>query len=335
MTAVDTVTQAGVRPAVLDDHAPGSTSPTILRSLRRDRSAVAGLAIVVLMGSAALLAPVLAPADPNLPDVARKLAPPGTDGYVLGSDHLGRDVLSRLLWGARLSIGSTLVATLVITFIGVTIGVLTGYFGGMVDNLGSRVIEIMLAFPTFLLALAVVGAMGIGLGNIIFAIVIAWWASYARIVRGAVMAEKAKTYVEAARSMGSSTTRIVRRHVLPNVVGPVLVLSTLDLGSVLLGISGLSFLGLGVSPPTSEWGAMLSEGRPYLNTGAHTMFFPGLCIFIMVLGFNLLGDGLRDAIDPKTRETSDLADKQPRAVTRMARVLVGRNRRASASAPST
>lgn len=301
MTAVDTVSLPAAGDPTTPAVAGAGSAHGIARALRHDRTALLGLAIVVVIGLAALLAPVLAPHDPNAVDVVRKLEPPSGE-FLMGTDHLGRDVFSRLLWGARLSIGSTLVAAALITVIGLAVGLATGYFGGLVDTVGSRVIEIMLAFPTFLLALAVVGVLGIGLGNILLAIVIAWWASYARIVRSAVMAEKAKQYIEAARAMGSTTSRVLRRHVVPNVVGPVLVLSTLDLGSVLLGISGFSFLGLGVSPPTAEWGAMLSDGRPYLGTGAHTMFFPGLAIFLMVLGFNLLGDGLRDAIDPKTRE---------------------------------
>lgn len=300
MTAVDVTLPRVGGPAV--EPVAGAGSPHgILRAFRRDRTAMVGLGIVAAITLAAILAPALAPSDPNAVDVARKLEPPSRE-FLMGTDHLGRDVFSRLLYGARLSIGSTLVAAALITVLGLVIGLATGYFGGLVDTLGSRLIEIMLAFPTFLLALAVVGVLGIGLGNIMLAIVIAWWASYARIVRSAVLSEKSKQYIEASRAMGATTLRTLARHVAPNVVGPVLVLSTLDLGSVLLGISGFSFLGLGVSPPTAEWGAMLSDGRPYLGTGPHTMFFPGLAIFLMVLGFNLVGDGLRDAIDPKTRE---------------------------------
>ena len=253
--------------------------------------------------NAAVLAPLLSPHAPNAVDVARKFLPPSGE-FPLGTDHLGRDVLSRLLFGARLSIGSTLVAATAISLVGVSVGLLTGWCGGIIDTTVSRVVEILLAFPTFLLALAVTAALGPGLGNVLVAIVLAWWASYARIVRSAVLSEREKPYIEAARSIGASTTRILRRHLLPNIVAPIVVLTTLDLGAVLLGLSGFSFLGLGVRPPTPEWGAMLSEGRTYLSRAPNMMFFPGAAIFLMVLGFNLLGDGLRDVLDPRTRRSN-------------------------------
>jgi peptide/nickel transport system permease protein len=209
--------------------------------------------------------------------------------------------LSRLLYGARLSIGSTLAAVLAISVIGVVAGLVIGWFGGLVDTLFGRLVDMFLAFPTFLLALAVTALLGPGLMNVMVAIVLAWWPIYARIVRSAVLSERSKPYIEAARATGTSSFRIVRRHLLPNIVGPIVVLTTLDLGSVMLAISGLSFLGLGVKPPAAEWGAMLSEGRTYLSRAPNMMFFPGVAIFLMVLGFNLLGDGLRDALDPRTR----------------------------------
>ena len=272
----------------------------LLRGLLHDRTAVVGLVLVGLLTLAALLAPLLSPHDPDAVDVARKFLPPSRE-FPLGTDHLGRDVLSRLLFGARLSIGSTVVATLIISVIGVAIGVLVGWYRGVIDSAFGRLLDIFLAFPTFLLALAVTALLGPGLGNVMVAIVLAWWPIYARIVRSAVLSERSKTYIESARAVGSSSARIVRRHVLPNIVGPIVVLTTLDLGTVMLGISGFSFLGLGVKPPTAEWGAMLSEGRTYLSRAPNMMFFPGAAIFLMVLGFNLLGDGLRDVLDPRTR----------------------------------
>ena len=272
----------------------------LLRGLLRDRTAVVGLVLVGALTAAAVLAPLLSPHDPDAVDVARKFLPPSRE-FPLGTDHLGRDVLSRLLFGARLSIGSTVVATLVISVIGVAVGVLVGWYRGVVDSAFGRLLDIFLAFPTFLLALAVTALLGPGLANVMTAIVLAWWPIYARIVRSAVLSERSKTYIESARAVGSSSLRIVRRHVLPNIVGPIVVLTTLDLGTVMLGISGFSFLGLGVKPPTAEWGAMLSEGRTYLSRAPNMMFFPGAAIFLMVLGFNLLGDGLRDVLDPRTR----------------------------------
>lgn len=287
-----------VRPAA---EAPAGRTP-LLRGLLGDRTAVIGLVLVGSLTVAAVLAPVLSPHDPNAVDVARKFLPPSAE-FPLGTDHLGRDVLSRLLFGARVSIGSTMVAAIAISLVGVAMGLVTGWFGGIVDTTVSRVVDILLAFPTFLLALAVTAALGPGLGNVVVAIVLAWWAGYARIVRSAVLSEREKPYIEAARSIGASTWRILGRHLMPNIVAPVVVLTTLDLGAVLLGLSGFSFLGLGVQPPTPEWGAMLSEGRTYLGRAPNMMFFPGAAIFLMVLGFNLLGDGLRDVLDPRTRRT--------------------------------
>ena len=272
----------------------------LLRGLLRDRTAVVGLGLVGLLTLAAILAPLLSPHDPDAVDVARKFLPPSRE-FPLGTDHLGRDVLSRLLFGARLSIGSTVLATLIISAIGVAVGVLVGWYRGIVDSAFGRLLDIFLAFPTFLLALAVTALLGPGLDNVMVAIVLAWWPIYARIVRSAVLSERSKTYIESARAVGSSSARIIRRHVLPNIVGPIVVLTTLALGTVMLGISGFSFLGLGVKPPTAEWGAMLSEGRSYLSRAPNMMFFPGAAIFLMVLGFNLLGDGLRDVLDPRTR----------------------------------
>ncbi len=296
MTAVDALSEEmGVLPR--DIVAPKGQ---VAHGLLRDRTAFVGLVVVSSLAVAALLAPFLAPHDPNVVDVVRRFAPPSAE-FPLGTDHLGRDVLSRLLYGARLSIGATLVVTFGISVIGVVMGMLAGYLVGVVDTVISRVIEILLALPPFLLALAVTGVLGPGLGNLTLAMTAVWWASYARIVRGVVIAERSRLYVEAARAIGSSDARIVSRHVLPNIVAPVVVLTTLDLGAVLLGLSGLSFLGLGVKPPTAEWGAMLAEARVYLAPAPNMMLFPGAAIFLMVLGFNLLGDGLRDVLDPRTR----------------------------------
>jgi peptide/nickel transport system permease protein len=271
-----------------------------VRSLLRDGSAVVGLGIVLLLVAGAVLAPVVAPHDPNEVDVLRKFAPPSAE-FPLGTDHLGRDVLSRLLFGGRVSIGTAVVAGVLIGLIGTTVGLLIGYWGGVLDAVVGRVIDVMLAFPPFLLAMAVLGLLGPGLRNLLLVLVGVAWAPYARIVRSAVMVEREKEYVEAARASGATSVRVMARHVLPNVFAPIVVLMTLDMGIVLLEISGLSFLGLGVSPPTAEWGAMLSEGRTYLDQAPQMMLFPGAAIFLLVLGFNLVGDGLRDALDPHTR----------------------------------
>ncbi len=281
-----------------DSIAIARTRPGILRQLLRDRTAVMGALIVTFFGLAAIVGPLVEPHDPNNADVLSSFASPSA-GYPLGTDNLGRDELSRLLSGARLSIGTAVLATIAIAFVGLAMGTLAGYFGGMVDAAISWIIDILLAFPTFLLALAVTGILGPSLRNVMVAVVTVWWAGYARIVRGAILAEREKQYVQAVRALGTTDWAILRRHLLPNIVAPIVVLTTLDMGAILLGISALSFLGLGVSPPTAEWGAMLSEGRTYLSQDANLMLFPGLAIFLMVLGFNLLGDGLRDVLDPR------------------------------------
>jgi peptide/nickel transport system permease protein len=208
------------------------------------------------------------------------------------------------------SIGTAVVAGLLIGSIGTMIGVLAGYLGGFVDGLIGRLVDVLLSFPPFLLAMAVLGLVGPGLQNLVVALVAVSWAQYARIVRSTVLVERERDYVEAARAAGASTLRIMRRHVLPNIVAPVIVLITLDMGIVLLQISGLSFLGLGVKPPTAEWGSMLADGRNYLDQAPQMMTFPGAAIFLLVLGLNLLGDGLRDALDPRTRLKLSRADRQ-------------------------
>ncbi len=286
--------------------APGATPLPVdpryhgWRLLLRDRTAFFGLVVVTLLVLAAVFAPLLARHDPNAVDILGRHASPSLD-HPLGTDNLGRDNLSRVLFGARLTIGTAVLASGAVALIGIFLGVLAGYLGGVVDAVISRVVDVVLAFPPFLVALAVTGVLGPGLGHVAIALIAVWWARYARIVRSAVIAERGKPYMEAARAVGSSRTRTVRRHLLPNIIAPVVVLTTLDTGDLLLAISGLSFLGLGVRPPAAEWGAMLSEARTYLSTAPLLMVWPGLALFFLVLGFNLLGDGLRDALDPRTR----------------------------------
>jgi peptide/nickel transport system permease protein len=280
-----------------------ATRARLLRALARDRTARIGLVIVVVFVLGALLAPVLATRDPNAQDVLNKFASPSRK-FLFGTDHLGRDQWARIVWGARVSIGTAVIAALAIAFVGIALGTLAGYCGGLADALVSRVVEVLLSFPGFLLSLAVTGILGPGLRNLLIVMVFVSWAGYARLVRGLVVAERAKPYLESARSTGVGNLRIVCRHLLPNIGAPVIVLTTLDMGGILLGLAGLSFLGLGVQPPTAEWGAMLSEAKTYLGAAPQTMLYPGAAIFLMVLGFNLLGDGLRDVLDPRTRLTS-------------------------------
>ncbi|AFO57123.1 MULTISPECIES: nickel transporter permease [Natrinema] len=258
---------------------------------------VAGLAIVATLSIAAVLGPAVAPFDPASQDLANRLQPP-TLAHPMGTDQLGRDVFSRLLYGARLSVGIAVAVTAIRLVLGTAIGLLAGYAGGWIDEFLMRLVDIQLAFPGLVLALVVAGILGPSLRNVMLALAVVGWASYARLVRGSVLSTKEREFVEAARLMGVSRVRIAVRHLLPNVVGPVIVLATMNLGTVILGTAGLSFIGLGAQPPTPEWGTMLSAGRHHLRGAWWIANAPGAAIMLTVFGFNLLGDGLRDVLDP-------------------------------------
>ncbi|MDQ6858779.1 MAG: ABC transporter permease [Chloroflexota bacterium] len=272
-----------------------------LQTLARDRAALAGAGVVMVALVIVAAAPLLAPSPPDLVDVTSRFA--GSSAmHPLGTDQLGRDNLARLLYGGQLSLATAILTTAAITAIGIIVGTITGYYGGVVDMLVMRVVDVFLALPRLVLALAVTGVLGPGLINLMIGIIAVGWADYSRLVRGAVLSIRERPYVESARSVGATPARVMFRHILPNLLGQVLVLSTLDLGAILLTLSGLSFLGLGVRPPTPEWGTMLAEGKAFLDRAPQLMVLPGLAISLVVLGFNLLGDGLRDALDPRTRE---------------------------------
>ena len=272
----------------------------VLRQLARDRAAVVGLVIIVLLAALALAAPLIAPHDPATQHLHERLAAPNLT-FPLGTDNLGRCLLSRLLYGARVSLTAATAASVLVLLIGVSAGAIAGYAGGWVDMAIMRIVDLLLAFPLLVLALAITGFIGVGMGSVLVGVVSVWWASYARIVRGLVLSLRERPFVEAARAMGASPARIVIRHLLPNVLPPIIVLATLEMGSLLLVISGLNFLGLGVQPPTPEWGAMLNDGRPFLRSAPQLMIYPGLAISLAVMGFNLLGDGLRDRLDPRLK----------------------------------
>lgn len=269
--------------------------------LLEDRTALAGLAVVTLVVAAAAGADLIAPARPDAVDVANRFAAP-SPAHPLGTDNLGRDVLSRLLFGARLSLAMAVATTAGITALGIAMGIVSGYLGGAVDAVVMRVVDVLLSLPRLILALALTGVLGIGLLNLMLAIVAVGWADYARVVRAQVLSLRERRFVESARAVGASRLRIMARHVAPNLVGPVIVLSTLDLGAILLALSGLSFLGLGVRPPTPEWGSMLAEGKNFLDRAPQLVAYPGIAISLLVLAFNLLGDGLRDVLDPRLRD---------------------------------
>ncbi len=268
---------------------------------RRSGSAMLGLALVLILGAAAALAPLLAPHDPDVIDTAHRLARPLTPGHPLGTDEFGRDLLSRLLHGARTSLVVGLAATALAAAAGSVCGLLAGFVGRWVDQLVMRSIDTLMAFPYFLLAVAIIATLGPGLVNGMVAVAIVNIPFYGRIVRATVLAVKQTEYVEAARALGLSELRLSLSHVLRNCLAPLIVAVTLNVGGMITALAGLSFLGLGVQPPTSDWGSMLASSRQYMNVAPHVAALPGLAIFLAVLGFNLLGDGLRDALDPRLR----------------------------------
>jgi peptide/nickel transport system permease protein len=272
----------------------------LFKRLIRNFAFSAGLLLTLALVLCALLAPVLAPHDPLQPAGARLEQP--SDAYPLGLDELGRDVLSRIVWGARVSLRVGFSVVLLASVIGVTLGAISGYFGGMADVLIMRLCDILLAFPGILLAIALVAVLGPSLNNVIIALSIIGWVGYARLVRGQVLKVREMEFVTAAKALGAKSPRVIALHVLPNVINPVIVMATLGLAGAILSEAALSFLGLGVQPPTPSWGAMLTYGRQYLGLANHLTIFPGAAIMAAVMGLNFLGDGLIDALDPKYRK---------------------------------
>jgi peptide/nickel transport system permease protein len=270
------------------------------RRLLRNRGAVTGLVILALLTLMAIFAPLIAPDEPNVMVPVDALAAPSLE-HLFGTDQFGRDILSRIIFGARLSLQVGFIAVGIASIIGITLGVIAGYYGRWIDGTIGILIDIMLAFPGILLALAIVAILGPSLLNLMVAVGIAAVPTYTRLVRGTVLATKSLTYIEAARVVGAKDRTIMFRHILPNVIAPAIVLATLGIGGAILVGAALSFLGLGAKPPESEWGAMLSSGRNFLQQAWWITLFPGLAIMITVLSINLLGDGLRDALDPRLR----------------------------------
>jgi peptide/nickel transport system permease protein len=264
---------------------------------RANRAAVFGLCILALFFVLAVAAPLVTSYDPQQSNLAEALRDPGP-AHPLGTDHLGRDILARILYGARYSLVIGFAAVGLGLAVGVPLGAVSGFYGGWVDLILQRVIDVMLSFPGFLLAVSCVAVLGVGLENVVIAVALGVIPAFVRLVRAGTLGTCRRPYVEAARGLGASSPAIVFRHVLPNALPPVVVQATLGLGATLLTAAGLGFLGLGVQQPTPEWGAMLGEGRQYIFSNPNVATFPGLAIFLTVLGFNLIGDGLRDALDP-------------------------------------
>ncbi len=266
----------------------------------RHRAAVGGLALLLALLALSLAAPLLTPYDPVQQDLSQALLPMSA-AHPLGTDHLGRDVLARILYGGRLSLVIGFLAVAIGLGVGVPLGAVSGFVGGAVDLVIQRLADVLLSFPGFLLALSLVAILGVGVQNVVISVGISAVPSFIRLVRGSILSLREQVFVEAARALGQRQAVIIFRHVLSNALAPVIVQATLSLGFAILVAAGLGFLGLGVQPPTPEWGSMLGEGRQYIFRAPSLTTFPGLAIFLAVLGFNLFGDGLRDALDPRMR----------------------------------
>ena len=272
----------------------------VLRSLKRNKLAVLGGGITALIVFVAIFAPFVAPHHYTRQVLRNRLLPPSME-YPLGTDAVGRCLFSRIIYGSRIALMIGVMIIGIQVTIGVTVGLISGYYGGYIDNLLMRLVDTIIAFPFIVLALAVAATLGPGLFNVILALGVIGWTGYARVTRGQVLSVKENDYIEAVRAIGASNVRIIFRHILPNVVAPIIVLATLGMAGALLVASAMSFLGIGAQPPMPCWGAILAGGRGLLRHAPWIATFPGLAIMITVLGFNFLGDGLRDALDPRLK----------------------------------
>lgn len=272
----------------------------LFRRLARNQLAVAGACILVFVAIAAVFAPSLSPEDPLEMNPTRLLGPPSA-AHWLGTDEFGRDILSRVIWGARISLYVGAIAVTIAVLVGVSLGLVAGYYGGLLDDAINRVLDVVFAFPTILLALGIVGMLGPSLTNTMIAIGIVYTPVYARLARGTTLSVKERDYVEAATVAGATTPRIIVRHIVPNIAAPLIVQTSLSLSLAILAEASLSFLGLGTQPPDPSWGTMVNTGQRLIELSPWPVVFPGLAIVLAVLGFNLLGDGLRDALDPRLR----------------------------------
>lgn len=274
----------------------------VWKRLKRNRMAMLGLGITVSLIILAILAPIIAPFDPFSVNLAESMKAPGEDGHLLGTDQLGRDQLSRLIYGAQISLRVGIITQAISMVIGIFMGAISGYYGGKVDELISYLTNVFFAFPSLLFAIAIMATLGPGLNNIFIALGAVSWPGIARIVRGQVLQLKEQEYIEAIRALGGNDFMIIMKHILPNCMAPIIVTTTLGIAGAILSEAGLSFLGLGAQPPAPSWGLMLSMGRTYVTTKTWLTIYPGLAIMITILGLNLLGDGLRDALDPRMKQ---------------------------------
>jgi len=295
-TALTTVEPVGARPR----RAPGALAG-FLRVFLRDRQAVVGVVIIAIAGGAALLAPLISPWDPLSAGGAERLSPIGTPGHLLGTDEQGRDILSRLIWGGRASLLVGILPTVAAGLVALALGLSAGSAGGITDHVIMRALDVFFAFPLVLLAIAIVGVIGPGMQNQMFALAVVLVPYSTRVVRTATLSVKPLEFVEAARALGASRARLLARHLLPNVLPPLVVYTTTLVGMMIVASAGLSFLGLGVQPPTPDWGVMVGNGRLVLYRAAHVATIPGIVIVVVALAFNFVGDGLREALDPRAR----------------------------------
>jgi len=272
----------------------------VINHLKNDKPALFGLAIIILLVVTAIFADIIAPYDPNAQDLSRRLEPPSWE-HPFGRDEFGRDILSRIIHGSRISLTVGAVVISISLLIGTALGALSGYVGGWVDMVIMRIADIFLAFPGLLLAIGLTAVLGQSIINVMAALALVNWPGYARVIRSQVLYIKGLDYVEAARVMGASNARILVSHVLPNSFAPIIVLATIGMGWAILAEAGLSFLGLGVQPPTPSWGSIIATGRDYIFRAPHITTIPGIVLALSILAFNLFGDGLRDALDPRLR----------------------------------
>lgn len=277
-----------------------SQTQEIVRRFLRNRQAVAGLIMLTILVFCAVFAPVIAPYDPIKQDLRSRLDPPSWE-HIMGTDELGRDIFSRILYGARISLTVGLIAVSLSCVAGCLLGVIAGYYGGVLDNIIMRCADVLMAIPSILLNIAIVAALGTGLQNVMIAIGISSIPGYCRIMRASILSLRDQEFVEASRAAGAGGVYIITHHILPNCLAPLIVQATLRTGSAILSCASMSFIGLGIVPPTPEWGAMLSSGREFLRDAPHLTTFPGVAIMFAVFAMNLMGDGLRDALDPKLK----------------------------------
>jgi ABC-type dipeptide/oligopeptide/nickel transport system permease subunit len=279
---------------------PANELQIMLRTLWKSRPATFGFIYVIAIIAIAILAPVISPFDPYNQDLPNRLAPPSFP-HILGLDEFGRDVFSRLLHGATISLLVGLEVVLLSLLIGVVVGTVSGYYGGKVDMIFMRLADIFLAFPSLVLAIGIMAVLGPSIFNVVLSLVVVSWPHYARVIRSQTITLKKMDFITAAIAIGASKKRTLIKHIIPNTIPPIIILATLGMGSAILAEAGLSFLGLGVNPPTPSWGSMIASGRDYILQAPHIVIAPGLMITITVLAFNLLGDGLRDALDPRLK----------------------------------